>query len=171
MQIRDPPHRQPRKITHDRSRGLRERDRQCADGRRLIHDEQHEIVAFCRSVTTTRRRYSSFGQRSFVELLAGAVEGDDVVFAFADLESDEHVDMADLSIWVTICPSVRSRSTACGGASRHPRYELPRACSGLAPVSDHSPPTRPGDNTLPDHQGQGDQSCRALQAATAQHGR
>jgi len=34
-----------------------------------------------------------------------------------------------------------------GGKSRHPRYGRPQDVPGRAPISDHQPPTRPGDNT------------------------
>ena len=36
-------------------------------------------------------------------------------------------------------------------------------------ISDHPPPTRPGDNTPRIIEDRGDQSCRARQAVTVQH--
>lgn len=42
---------------------------------------------------------------------------------------------------------------------------------GPAPISDHTPPTKPGDNTPQIIKDRGQQSCRAQQAVTAQHAR
>ena len=94
-----------------------------------------------------------------------------MVFAPADIESDEHV---DLVVVLDLCHQLAppfAPVDSCDGASRHPRYERPRACSGLAPISDNPPPTRLGDNTPRIIKDRGDQSCRARQAATAQHAR
>ncbi|KGD39322.1 hypothetical protein DO72_3542 [Burkholderia pseudomallei] len=48
-----------------------------------------------------------------------------------------------------------------GGESRHPRYGRPQICLGRAPISDHQPPTRPGDNTPRIMSDWGRESCRA----------
>jgi hypothetical protein len=170
VQVRDPTHRQPRQIPGDRSCGLRDRNGQCADGRGLVNDQQHDTVRL------EFREHAAeallvVGQCLVVELLAGAVEGDGVVFAFADVESDEHV---DLVVSVDIgdhCSSVRSvRQRAAVRLGIHVTNDLERARAWPLSAITHR---RPGPVTTPPRimGDRGDQSCRARQAATAQHGR
>ncbi|BEH63311.1 hypothetical protein BpKM390_45560 [Burkholderia pseudomallei] len=88
-----------------------------------------------------------------VQALSVPIERDGVMLAFADIDTDEDVDGVMLLVLLhrSMC-GMNELACNLGGESRHPRYGRPQICLGRAPISDHQPPTRPGDNTPPDHE-------------------
>ncbi|KGD39045.1 hypothetical protein DO72_3041 [Burkholderia pseudomallei] len=84
------------------------------------------------------------------------------MLAFADIDTDEDVDGVMLLVLLhrSMC-GMNELACNLGGESRHPRYGRPRICLGRAPISDHQPPTRPGDNTPRIMSDWGRESCRA----------
>ena len=91
VQVRDAPHCQPRQVAHEHVFGLGDGDRQGADGRGLIDDEQDLPMSFQLPDQLAELRFV-IGQCLVEELLAGPVEGDRMVFSFADVHADEDVD-------------------------------------------------------------------------------
>ena len=92
MQVRDAPHRQPRQVTHESPAGLGDGDRERADGRRLIHDEEDQPVT-CELVEDCAQPCLVVRECLVEQPFPGPVERDGMVLALADVEPDEHVDV------------------------------------------------------------------------------
>ncbi|KGS93396.1 hypothetical protein X963_4503 [Burkholderia pseudomallei MSHR7498] len=97
-----------------------------------------------------------------VQALSVPIERDGVMLAFADIDTDEDVDGVMLLVLLhrSMC-GMNELACNLGGESRHPRYGRPQICLGRAPISDHQPPTKPGDNTPRIMSDWGRESCRA----------
>ena len=88
MQIGDPTHRQPGQIGHLAADRAGDRDRQRADGGRLIDDDQHRPLGL---QITEQLTQPSLVLRQFgvVQSSSDGVEGDRVVGALADVQAAE----------------------------------------------------------------------------------
>ena len=159
MQVSDATHRQARQIPDEDVFGLRDGDRQGADRGRLVDDHEDGAVLF--EFLQHRPHLGLVIWQCLVEdNLASLVQGDGVVFSFADIDTDEHVDAA---IVLDHHSSVQSNFTGLvhGVKSRHPRYERPRRLLRVEPLSAITRrPIRSGDNTPRIIDDWGQQSCR-----------
>jgi pimeloyl-ACP methyl ester carboxylesterase len=96
------------------------------------------------------------------EHLPGPVLGRCVVLALANINADEDVNAVVVVDHECSVPGSVFVGLNRGIKSRHPRYERPRTSPGPAPISDHSIPVKPGDNTPPRIINDwGQQPCRA----------
>lgn len=92
MQVCDAAHREPGEIPHEDALCLRDRNREGADRRGLIHDEKHLAVTL-QTADESAESCLVIRQCFVIEHCSGPVQGDGMVFALADVEADEDRDV------------------------------------------------------------------------------
>jgi hypothetical protein len=92
VQVGDPTHRQARQVGHRDALVQRDRDRQRADGGRLVDDQQHRPMGLHAAVELAELGLV-VGQRTVQQFLTGPVLRDGVVPALADVQPEEHGDL------------------------------------------------------------------------------
>ncbi len=161
MQIGDTAHGQTRQVGDQDAFITGDCDGQRADGGGLIDDEQE--LAVCLEFGDEGTQFGLIvGQRFVVQALPSPIEGDGVVVAFAYVDADEDIHGAMLLVFLH--RSLCGLSGLAGNIGRQVSASTLRTasrCSGRAPISDHQPPTRPGDNTPRIMGDWGRESCRA----------
>jgi len=124
VQVSDAPHGQTGQVADHDALCLGHGDRQGADGGGLVDDQQDPSLA-CYGRDDGAQLGLVLGQCPVEDLLALAVDGDRVVIALADVNTDEDVDefmVFDQRKPPRICVRQICVGMSCGGKVRHPRY-------------------------------------------------
>jgi len=144
VEVRDAAHRQAGEIAHEHAIGLRDCDGERADCCGLIYDYKRWPV-ICESVENLGDAALGIRERPVVELLPVAGECDGVMLALADIEADEDRGIVVVFDLVQGCASVPrwfGSQVAVGVGIHVTNDPCAYTRSGLAPISDHSPPGR-----------------------------